>query len=481
MATDLKFKLRYHHRLFLLLTVFLWSLVACCIVFQYVREKQFKVERLDAGLQVLNRSILGGWESGRTNLEGMYLPDSLRVTIINRAGKVLFDNSLSDGAATNHLNRPEVVMALELGHGYTIERRSESNNIDYFYSALKGDEVIVRTALPYTTALVGQLKPDRAFLYLMGALALIFSILGYVATKRLGNAITRLNNYAERAEKGERIFADESFPRDELGSISGHIIRLYARLQQALIDREAEQRAALHEEQEKIRIKKQLTNNINHELKTPVAAIQVCLETLEAHPDLSEDKRNEFIRRCSENAERLNSLLGDVSTITRLDDGAQKIAMERVSVSRIINEVVEEEGESLKAAGFKIDVAVPQGVVLQGNAPLLASLFRNLINNAVSYSGGNEIVIRLEDEAASGNGGAKQYTFSFADNGVGVAPEHLDHLFERFYRVDSGRSRKLGGTGLGLAIVKNVVLLHGGKIDVSNRPSGGLYFLFTLI
>lgn len=97
-------------------------------------------------------------------------------------------------------------------------------------------------------------------------------MLGYFATRRIGLHILRLNRFAERAERGERIYDTAPFPQDELGSISNHIVRLYANLQQANIERAREHRAALYEQQEKERIKKQLTNNINHELKTPVAA-----------------------------------------------------------------------------------------------------------------------------------------------------------------------------------------------------------------
>ena len=109
-----------------------------------------------------------------------------------------------------------------------------------------------------------------------------------------------------------------------------------------------------------------------------------------------------------------------------------------------------------------------------GNPSLLASVFRNLADNAAAYSGGRDIFIRLAEDTP------EECTVLFADNGIGVDEEHLPHLFERFYRVDKGRSRKLGGTGLGLAIVRNAVAFHGGTISVRNRDEGGLEFRFTL-
>ena len=162
------------------------------------------------------------------------------------------------------------------------------------------------------------LAADWEFLWFMLGVTLLMSIAAYFTTRRLGHNITRLNEFAERAERGERIDERETFPHDELGDISNHIIRLYARLQRTTADRDREHALALHEEQEKIRIKKQLTNNINHELKTPVAAIQGYLETLLANPCLTAEKRTAFLEKSCAQVERLRHLLSDVATITRM-------------------------------------------------------------------------------------------------------------------------------------------------------------------
>ena len=111
---------------------------------------------------------------------------------------------------------------------------------------------------------------------------------------------------------------------------------------------------------------------------------------------------------------------------------------------------------------------------VRGRASLLSAICRTLADNAAAFSGGRDLYIRLTDDTA------ESCTILLADNGIGVEEEHLPHLFERFYRVDKGRSRKLGGTGLGLAIVRNAVAFHGGTISVRNREGGGLEFRFTL-
>ena len=230
----------------------------------------------------------------------------------------------------------------------------------------------------------------------------------------------------------------------------------------------------MREEQEKIRIKRQLTNNINHELKTPVASIQVCLETLLSGISLSEEKRQELIERCYTNNERLRSLLGDVSLITRMEDGSQLIGKEPVDINNIINEIAAELEIMPENERLTLHADFNEQVVVDGNTSLIASIFRNLTENAIAYSGGKNIYISLIDDNES------LCRIRFEDDGCGVEEKQLPRLFERFYRVDKGRSRQMGGTGLGLAIVKHAVQFHGGGINVTNRPGGGLKFEFTL-
>ncbi len=398
----------------------------------------------------------------------------LRVTLIAPDGQVVFDNSLDTLPTANHLDRPEVVQALKTGTGFTIRRHSASTQRNYFYSAMVGDRWIARTAVPYSLPLTDVLAADREFLWFMLGVTLLMSIAGYFATRRIGQNISRLNDFAHRAERGERIDNAPTFPHDELGEISQHIIRLYADLQRTAADRDREHELALHEEQEKIRIKKQLTNNINHELKTPVAAIQGYLETLLANPGIDAATRRSFLEKSAAQVERLRRLLADVSTITRMDEASQLIHKEPVVLNDLIDEVAADMELRPAEQRLRVNVDFPKRVEIVGSPSLLGSIFRNLADNAAAYSGGRDLFIRLLDDTPD------ECTILVADNGIGVEQEHLPHLFERFYRVDKGRSRKLGGTGLGLSIVRNAVAFHGGTISVRNRDKGGLEFVFTL-
>ena len=223
-------------------------------------------------------------------------------------------------------------------------------------------------------------------------------------------------------------------------------------------------------------MKQQITQNIAHELKTPVSSIQGYLETILNNPGLSPDMLKKFLERSFAQSNRLTNLLQDISTLTRMTEAGQMIEVTDVDLASMIHNIVAELALKLEEKQMTVGINVPDKLVLQGNSSLLYSIFRNLMDNAIAYAG-NGTPVNIVCYSADEEG----YYFSVSDNGVGVPSEHLGRMFERFYRVDKGRSRKLGGTGLGLAIVKNAVLFHGGNINA--KPSGGghgLEFLFTL-
>ena len=475
---DSVIKLSYHKRLFLMLLAFSWTIILCFVSFQYLREKQYRSEFVNAQLQLYNVHLLAAIDEGQPYEEYVAITEQpyedLRVSLISHSGTVIFDNMISIDSLDNHSMRPEVSSAMKKGSGYLIGRQSASDGREYFYSATKGDTFIVRTAIPYSASLQEQLRADWTFLSIMIAMSFIMGVLAYYATKRLGNNIERLNRFAAKAEKGEAFDEAESFPNDELGSISNHIVKLYAQLQQTIKDRDIAHEARLREEQDKIRIKQQLTNNINHELKTPVASIQVCLETLLSGIDLTEEKRQELIERCYTNNERLRRLLEDVSLITRMESGSQLIGKERFTLNNIIGEISDELNILPEDERLDLHASFNDEVVMNGNVSLIGSIFRNLTENAIAYSGGKNIFITLVEN------NDEQCVIRFEDDGRGVEEDQLPRLFERFYRVDKGRSRRMGGTGLGLAIVKHAVQFHGGNISVSNRAEGGLRFEFSL-
>ena len=300
---------------------------------------------------------------------------------------------------------------------------------------------MVRSALPYDNSMAEMLKADQHYLWftLVAVLILVFILYRFVS--RLGDNIAKLRLFASRADHNESLDSEDlvGFSGDELGEIAERIIKMYKRLKRT--------------KEEQNVLKRQLTQNIAHELKTPVASIQGYLETVLENPNINETTKQQFLERCYAQSQRLTSLLHDISTLNRLDDAPEMVDFETVDINAMVANIIKDTTLQMSERKMTFDNRLPQGVVVRGNQSLVYSVFRNLTDNAIAYAGeGTTITL-----SASIKGGF--WSFTFSDNGVGVPYEHLPRLFERFYRVDKGRSRKMGGTGLGLAIVK-LSLIH---------------------
>ena len=459
------------------LSVFLIFAVSF-IVFQQEREKQYKIDTLNLKLQDYNKHMEESVRllNLRTEAQLDHYVDShnfpnLRVTIIRTDGKVTYDSRLKDYShLSNHITRPEIASALKDGTGSTVDRNSETLSGDYFYSAtyFPRDSVLIRSALPYNNDLTKSLQADQHYIWFALCAILLLTVILYRFTHRLGHNIMKLRTFATRADHNESLDVEDLavFPSDELGEIAERIIKIYKRLQTTRREQDI--------------LKRQLTQNIAHELKTPVASIQGYLETILENPNINDTMRQQFLERSYAQSQRLTSLLQDISTLNRMDDAPEITTQEHVDIANMVANIQKETALQLQEKHMTFVNRLPADLVICGNGSLVYSIFRNLTDNAIAYAGiGTTITLtaQLVQTNIEDNG---KWHFSFSDNGVGVAPEHLQRLFERFYRVDKGRSRKMGGTGLGLAIVKNAVILHGGTISVHNNEDGGLCFEFTL-
>ena len=448
---------------------------ACFSMYQYQREKDYKIDILHSRLQMYNYEMMQtlGYDGIKNDslFHGYMLThdiERLRVTVIGIDGKVIQDNYTEPNAVlSNHLQRHEVAQAMTNGSGYDIKRTSQSTHETYFYSATRFGNLIVRSAVPYSSELTASLKVDNTYLYFAIVLTLLLGFVLYLSTRRISRHIGYLREFAVKAERGEELDheLERRLPDDELGDISHTIITLFWKLR--------------HSEEDKQRIKRQLTQNAAHELKTPAASIHGYLESILSNPDMPHDKRQHFLERCYAQSTRMTKLLLDMAQLTRLDELPVSLTNDAernnlIDLVPIINNVFDDTALQLQEKGIERRIDLPARIIVGSplNEPegALYSLFRNLVDNVIAYAtGATQISITYQ------NG-----EFVVADNGCGVSIEHLPHLFERFYRVDKGRSRKLGGTGLGLAIVKNVVIAHGGTIADEITPGGGLTIRFRI-
>ncbi len=221
--------------------------------------------------------------------------------------------------------------------------------------------------------------------------------------------------------------------------------------------------------------KQEMSSNISHELKTPVSSIRGYLETLIEHPDMDEERRKYFIERVYYQALRLSDLVHDISIINKIEEAPEQFTIEAVNLRQVAEEVFEEFKDQIETNRQIVYNQLTDSHIIRGNYSLLYSLVRNLVENSVKYAGPDTTLF-----LGCNADGEKFSHFVYYDTGKGVEEQYISRLFDRFYRIDEGRSSAAGGTGLGLSIVRNAVMFHKGTITVHNRTGGGLEFFFSL-
>jgi two-component system, OmpR family, phosphate regulon sensor histidine kinase PhoR len=223
-------------------------------------------------------------------------------------------------------------------------------------------------------------------------------------------------------------------------------------------------------------VRKEFVANVSHELRTPLSVIKGYVETLvEEHEQMPYSDRDRFLRTVQRHTERLNSLLEDLLLLSRLESINPGLRRENVSLTELISSVVADYRGRPAAAGHRLSAEIDASIPLLHIDPLkLTQVFENLLDNALKYTPAGT-VISIEAKRQDGD-----VVICVRDNGPGIPGEDLPHIFERFYRVDKGRSREKGGTGLGLSIVKHIIQLHGGRVSAESTPGQGTAFLLTL-
>lgn len=569
-------KLSYRQKLSLYFIVIFVFFTIGVVVFEKSQEKKLRTEaleeKLDTYVEIINSSLVLNQNKFEIidSLTKIF-PQQIRITIINKKGLVLYDNSLEEiKNLENHAERPEIIKAEKQLNGTDI-RLSASVNHEYLYYAKRFNSYFVRVALPYDIQVQHFIKSDNLFLYYITALFIIILFFINYAAGRFGKSIKRLNEFSQTVgnDNNKKLIY---FPEDELGTIGQKIYNDYKLLKKSKKEVETEREKLLQHvytsgegicffsadkkvefhnglfiqylntitdesasdplillddpafteistflsnperqsnyfttqinkhgksfyvqvnifennsfemiinditKQEKTRLLKQeITGNIAHELRTPVTSIRGYLEIiLSQSPD--SEKTRDFLEKTYNQTLVLSELIQDMSLITKIEGAPQSFQLESVHLIDLLEDLQADFNILLKENNIQMHWNINNDIIIRGNHSLLYSVFRNLTDNVIRYAGKNvNVHIHKYNEDKD------FYYFSYSDTGTGIPDErHLNRLFERFYRVNEGRTRDSGGSGLGLSIVKNAVLFHKGTIVAKNRTGGGLEFLFKL-
>ncbi|MDR0748489.1 MAG: two-component sensor histidine kinase [Tannerellaceae bacterium] len=568
-------KITYEQKLTLYFFMIFSLFTAVIIIFEQSRETKFKTEALEEKLDAYTEIIHASLESHPTPRPALdslsaLLPRNLRITLINRYGEVIYDNTVEGTMYENHSARPEIVLAKAKGSGSNV-RTSVTNNRKYLYYAKRSNFYFIRVAFPYDIQIRQFLKSDNLFLYYIALLFIITLFLIHYVANRFGASIKKLKEFALSGGNNPPNTRIE-FPEDELGEIGEKIIDNYEQInkrkKELLLEREkllqhvhtsgeglcffssdkkvgfynglfiqylniitdepasdpsvvftddsfkevagfiagAEANRKYYETQiskqgkhfnirvnifedssfeiiindisgqEKThQLKQEMTSNIAHELRTPVTSIRGYLE-IALEQALNKEKVRSFLAKAHEQTLILTELIQDMSLITKIEEVPLSFKKEEVRIEELLHNLKEELNERLIEKNICFEWKNMDLAVVPGNRNLLYSIFRNLLDNAIRYAGTN-ITVRVNKY----NEDKDFYYLSFSDTGTGINGEHhLNRIFERFYRVNEGRTRDTGGSGLGLSIVKNAIFFHKGTIVAKNRAGGGLEFLFKL-
>ncbi len=466
--------MRPHWKLFLPLAGLLWLIIGITVTYFVTHERQRLKDTLESRLLNVNSTVIAAYHNGaelRKTVDfiklftGRTTLDPVRITVYNDDGDIVADNA----ATTIRLFDGDGNLIPEFGdlwdNGEEISVRDMVLDEDKFMVCSKTSSdgrVHSFAALPYNEAVIGFFGTDPMIWVVVFGLGVLSTVLAYLGTKAVCRNVYALRDFAD-AISSDRLpdnVDSWDFSNDELGDISRRALMLY--------------REKLHAEHEKTNYERQIGMNISHELNTPISIIKGYLETILSDPEMPDEMKNKFLSRARQSTERLIRLIGDVNTVMRLQMTGNALECEAVPFRDIAEKLSEYINRDNIANGMAFEFDIPENCVVMAHGPLLMNAMLNLTYNAARHSGGSRITLKwLREEGGS-------EVFSFADNGIGVGEEHLARLFDLFYRVDSGRSRKKGGSGLGLPLVSKIIAAMGGAIAARNQSEGGLELLFSL-
>lgn len=402
-----------------------------------------------------------------------------RLTVVSAKGQVLADSERDPDGMENHKtkDRPEILAALAGQVGSAV-RQSGTLGIDFLYVAVPAPNGrALRLAMPLVEVRA-RVESIRRRMLASTALAFLpaFAVAAFFArsvSSKLGSII----DYAGKLAQGDFEAKLKDLGRDELGVLGVKLTETGEKLSKMMETLQRE-----HQELEKVeRVRKDFVINVSHELRTPLASIQGYTETLLDGAVHEQGTNVRFLNIIRQNAERLTNLASDLLTLSRIELKTQRFQFASYYVNDLLNDCVDSVRPLADKKHLKLVVEpAPEGTEVFCDSKAVHQLLGNLLDNAIKYTPEHDQIFVSASAPKRNADGNEFVEFAVRDTGIGIPPQELPRLFERFYRVDKARSRELGGTGLGLAIVKHLAKAHGGDVGVTSELGRGARFYFTL-
>ena len=438
-----------------------------------ITELQILADQVEYLLRTSAQSKIGSYDYFRQFAHAA----KVRLTFIREDGTVLFESEVPEARLStieNHLYRREIQDALNKGSGSTT-RKSTTLNVDMLYVAKSLRESLptsctfekvkfIRIGVPLTHVQETTTDIKKKVIYASISVLLLITILSLYISRKVSRPIQEMDKIASEVRSGN---IDKRIPvrsSDEIGKLTETL--------NTMLDK-------LHEDIKKLKklekIRSEFLGNVSHELRTPIFAVQGMLETLLGGALDDPAARKDFVQRALSNTQRLNILLNDLIEISRIESGDMKMSFRFFPLQEFLTQVVTEMKPSAQQKNCSLEiVSTHDAVDVYGDRERLKQALFNLIDNAIKYNK-PEGKVRVISQIVG-----QQAKISVEDSGIGIEPDHISRIFERFYRIDKERSREAGGTGLGLAIVKHIVEAHGSNVEVQSKIGSGSIFSFSL-
>lgn len=388
----------------------------------------------DAGA-VKNYAYIDRYSQGRENV---------RATVITPEGEVLYDSNADIGGMDNHAGRPEVAEALREGEGRSVRQSSTMQRSTFYYTILLPDGNVLRVARESHSIWSILYRSLPAILAAVCAILALCVFLSRYLTASLVAPIGRLVEDMDHI--GEKEIYEELLPFAKT-----------IRTQHDAIVRNANMR-------------QEFSANVSHELKTPLASMKVLADSLLTQENVPAELYREFMTDIAEEIDRENKIITDLLSLVKMTRTSTDINVEEVDINAVLELLLKRLGPIASRADVKLIFESRRPVSAEVDEVKLTLALSNLVENGIKYNNkGGWVKVILDADH-------QYFTVEVSDSGVGIPPESIEHIYERFYRVDKSHSKEIGGTGLGLAITRSAILRHRGSITVNSEEGVGTVF-----